>query len=105
MDYILGKIISWQQNVKQLSSLPIKDATFSELTLLIRNVKESNQVDIKIVERCIREKAFHENTAAQLKIQLTQLQEQQNESVLAAIPLFQQLMTNCQNTNKQRVNN
>lgn len=96
---------AWQENEKQLNSFTRKDVTFSALTQLINDVKKSNQVATKIVERCISKKPFPENTAAQLKKQLTQLQEQQNESVLAAIPLFQQLMTSCQNTNMQQVTN
>jgi len=99
------KLKAWQKNLKQLNNLPLKNSSFSELTQLINDVKVSNQVATKIVERCLSETPFPQNTAGKLRKKLSQLQEQQNESVLAAIPLFQQLMTSCQNTNKQRVNN
>jgi hexosaminidase len=98
------KLKAWQKNVEQLSSLVIENAKFSELTQLLNDVSESNKIATKIVERCISKKPFLENTATRLKTKLTELQEQQNESVLAAIPLFAQLMSSCQNKNKQRVN-
>jgi hexosaminidase len=94
------RLKAWQKNVEQLNSFIIKAPKFSELTHLIDNVKESNQVAMKIVEHCISEKPITENISVKLKKQLTQLQEKQNESILAAIPLFHQLMTSCQNTNK-----
>ena len=46
---------------------------------------------------------FSESISAPLSQQLNQLQEQKNEIVLAAIPLFKKLLASCHNTNKQLV--
>lgn len=94
---------AWQKNEKTLNSFILKDPQFVELIPLINDVTEFNQAAMKIVELCIGEAALPEDTSlpkdtiASVNKKLNQLQEQQNEVVLSAIPLFQQLMTSCLN--------
>jgi hypothetical protein len=71
----------------------------------MNDVKKFNNLAINIVERCMSETPFPEKISTQVSIQFKQLQEHKNEIVLATIPLFQELMTSCQNTDKQIVNN
>jgi hexosaminidase len=97
------KLKVWQENEKQLNRFIYNDSKFSDLIVLINDVKEFNQVATNIVGLCMSESPFPENTITQLSKQLNQLQKQQNEIVIAAIPLFHQLMAICQNENQQMI--
>jgi len=100
---IKRQLKAWQKNAQQLNNVVLKRSRFSELKVLINSIKESNQVATNIVELCMSEAPFPKNTINHLSQQLKQLQEQQNEIVLAAIPLFLKLLASCHNTNKQLV--
>jgi hexosaminidase len=102
---IKGKVQAWQENEKQLRRYVLKDTKFFAIVALIDDVSTFNQVAMNIVQACMSETPFPENTRAQLSQKLNQLQNQQNEIVLAAIPLFQQLLASCHHTNKQVVHN
>lgn len=102
---IKGVLKDWQNSEKQLKSFVVKNSKFAHLIGLMDDLVEFNQVAEQVIERCAGKTALTKNTSVQLNKRLNQLQEQQNEIVLAAIPLFQQLITGCQNTNQQMVIN
>jgi hexosaminidase len=91
------KVKAWQDNQIVLNSFTTQDAN---LNALIKDIEAFNQTAESIVELCRNEQVALGDSSSHLSQQLKQLQERQNETVIAAIPLFQTLLISCQETNK-----
>ncbi len=93
------KLKDWQKNEEQLSHLVVNEAKFVDLANLLVDVNKFNRASLSVVEQCLKRQPFSARSIAQLSKEFDQLQEKQNEVVLAGIPLFQQLMKICQRNN------
>jgi hexosaminidase len=91
------KVKAWQDNQIVLNSFTTQDAN---LNALIKDIGAFNQTAEHIVELCGDKPVALDNSFSQLSQHLKQLQEQQNETVIAAIPLFQKLLASCQESIK-----
>jgi hexosaminidase len=90
------KVKTWQNNQIVLNRLNTQDAS---LNVLINDIEAFNRTAEQVVELCNKWLLAAEYSSSQLNQQLTQLQERQKETVIAAIPLFQKLLASCQETN------
>ncbi|GAC18248.1 family 20 glycosylhydrolase [Paraglaciecola arctica] len=94
------KVKAWQENQIILNRIVIQSSISSSFKALIKDVEVFNHTAEHIVGFCSNKVLNPKHTFAQLSQQLQQRQEQQNETVIAAIPLFQTLLTSCQVANK-----
>jgi hexosaminidase len=92
------RVKEWQQNDIQLRRLIRTDSRLGNLAPLIKDVEAFNHIADKILNACLNANnlPFENTTYTVLRQKLTQLQEQQNETVIAGILPFQRLLTHCQ---------
>lgn len=90
---IRSKVKTWQDNQLLLNPLKTHDP---ELNTLIKDIEVFNQVAENIVQLCSNQPLSPQFTSSQLHHQLKRLQERQNETVIAAIPVFEKLLASCQ---------
>lgn len=88
----------WQHNDIQLKRIIFKNAKLSSLATLIKDVEAFNYAAESTLSAClnINDQHSESTTFKALSQKLKQLQEQQSETVIAGIPLFQKLLTHCQ---------
>lgn len=96
------KVKNWQQNDKQLTKFIHTDSKLASLIPLVTDVAAFNRIAENILNICMatNEKPFKDSVFSELNKQLAQLQEQQNETVIAGIVPFQRLIKHCQVMNQ-----
>lgn len=96
------KVKNWQQNDKQLKEFILTDAKLASLNPLVTNVAAFNRIAESILNICSasNDLPLEDSVFNLLSQQLIQLQEQQNETVIAGILPFQRLLKHCQMINQ-----
>lgn len=96
------KIKSWQHNDRQLERFILKDSKLASLNSLITDVAAFHRIAETIMNICSasNDQPFDDIVGSELSQQLIELQEQQNETVIAGISPFQRLLKHCQLTNQ-----
>lgn len=88
----------WQDNDIQLRRIVLKKPKLSGLVSLIKDVQAFNDAAENTLNACLNsnQQLSESHAFAPLSQKFKQLQERQNETVIAGIPLFQKLLNFCQ---------
>ena len=94
---IKHRLSVWRDNQSKLEQLVNQEPKLADLSLVLADMKQFNALALTIVQHCEGINKLATGQSLAIKSKLAKIQRQRREEVLAAVPLFQQLLTHCNN--------